>query len=320
MRPDFSLLRALGLTLTCLFAMAASGGISPVRAQSVVVMVNGEPITSYDVEQRARLMALSSHKTPSRKQVIDELIDEKVKIKEGKKYGVNPTGADVDSSYAQMATRMRLSPDQLTKVLANKGIRPDTLKSRIKAEIVWGSLVRGRFKDSLRVSDSAVRAVAKDDGKKDDDNFQYRMRPIVLIVPHGSSAGVVESRRKEAETLRSRIQSCEEASQLVHSMRNVTIRDIVVKTSADLPAPLRAILDKTPVGHLTPPETTRQGIEMVALCARTVATGDTPEQRQAREKIYSQKFEAKSKSYLEDIRKAAMIEYPHRRKGQDESD
>jgi peptidyl-prolyl cis-trans isomerase SurA len=264
-------------------------------------------------------MALSSHKTPSRKQVIDELIDEKVKIKEGKKYGVNPTSADIDSSYAQMASRMRLSPDQLTKVLASKGIRADTLKSRIKAEIVWGSLVRGRFKDSLLVSDSAVRAAVKDDGKKDEDNFQYRMRPIVLIVPHGSPAGVVESRRKEAETLRSRIQSCEEASQLVHAMRNVTIRDVVVKTSADLPAPLRAILDKTPVGHLTPPETTRQGIEMVALCERTAATGDTPEQRQAREKIYAQKFQAKSKSYLEDIRRAAMIEYPHSGRGHEAS-
>ena len=69
------------------------------------------------------------------------------------------------------------------------------------------------------------------------------------------------------------------------------------------------MLDKTPIGHLTAPEVTRQGIEMVALCERKPTSGDTPEQRKIREKLYVQKYEARSKSYLEDIRKAAMIEY-----------
>ena len=32
------------------------------RAQTVVVLVNGEPITSLDIEQRTKLMALTTHK------------------------------------------------------------------------------------------------------------------------------------------------------------------------------------------------------------------------------------------------------------------
>jgi peptidyl-prolyl cis-trans isomerase SurA len=116
-------------------------------------------------------------------------------------------------------------------------------------------------------------------------------------------------RRKEAETLRGRVQSCDDATILFRSMRNATIRDTVVKTSADLPQPLRELLDKTPIGHLTAPEVTRHGIEMVALCERKPTSGDTPEQRKIREKLYAQKYEARSKSYLQDIRKAAMIEY-----------
>jgi hypothetical protein len=61
------------------------------HAQTVAVMVNGEPITNYDIEQRSKLTFLTTHKPASRQQVIDELIDEKVKIKEGKKFGVDPT-------------------------------------------------------------------------------------------------------------------------------------------------------------------------------------------------------------------------------------
>ena len=285
---------SLRLTLSALIsiaALSATVGATPARAQSVAAMVNGEPITNFDIDQRMRLMALSNQKG-SRKQVLEDLIDEKVKIKEAKKYGVNPTAADIDSSYASMSQRMRLSPEQLTKTLAGRGIRPETLRERIRADMVWSSLVRGRFKDSLMVTDKAVRTASGDlsDGKSDSNNFEYQMRPIVLVVPRGSSAATIEMRRKEAETLRSRVQSCDDANTLFRSMRNATIRDTVVKTSADLPQALRELLDKTPVGHLTAPEVTRQGIEMVALCERKPTSGDTPEQRKIREKLYTQKY------------------------------
>jgi peptidyl-prolyl cis-trans isomerase SurA len=92
-------------------------------------------------------------------------------------------------------------------------------------------------------------------------------------------------------------------------MQNAAIREPVSKTSADLPAPLRELLDKTPIGHLTAPEVTKQGVEMVALCGRKPTTVDTPKKREVREKMFADKFEKKSKAYLEEIRKAAMIEY-----------
>jgi peptidyl-prolyl cis-trans isomerase SurA len=302
--------RLVFLSMMCAATLAVMGGQSPLHAQ-VAVMVNGEPITNYDIEQRIRLDVLSTHKRPSRKDVIQTLIDEKIKIKEGKKYGVNPTGADIDSAFAKMGERMHLSPEQLAKTLEGKGIRPDTLKDRIKADMVWNSLVRGRFKDSLRVSDRAVRLASDEngDGKPDGQSYKYFMRPVVLIVPRGSPASVTAARRKEAEALRSRIDSCDEVEATLRSVRNATLRDTVTKTSADLPKPLRELLNKTPIGHLNAPELTGQGIEMVALCARKVTSADTPEQREIREKMYAKKFEAKSKDYLADIRKAAMIEY-----------
>ena len=137
---------------------------SPLHAQTVAVMVNGEPITNYDIEQRSKLDFLSTHKPPDRQQVINELIDEKVKIKEAKKFGVDPSGSDIDQAYAPMSSRMRITPDQLTKSLESQGIRPDTLKERIKADMVWTSLVRGRFKESLQVGEKEVAAAVKVSG------------------------------------------------------------------------------------------------------------------------------------------------------------
>src|ERR1700709_340050 len=165
------------LLLGCAAVLILLGGGSPSRAQTVAVMVNGEPITNYDIEQRMKLNTLTTHKPSVRQDVISELIDEKVKIKEGKKFGVDPTSTDIDQSYASMSSRMRITPDQLTKSLESQGVRPDTLKSRMKAEMVWTSLVRGRYKESLQVGekDVAAAAGAKPDEKSDTEAVEYKM-------------------------------------------------------------------------------------------------------------------------------------------------
>src|SRR6185437_12406933 len=152
------------------------------RAQTVAVMVNGEPITNYDIEQRSKLNFLTTHKPADRQEVINELIDEKVKIKEAKKFGVDPTASDIDQSYAGMSSRMRITPEQLTKSLESQGIRPETLKARIKADMVWTSLVRGRYKESLQIGEKDVAAavqVSSGDEKQPADAFEYKMQPIV---------------------------------------------------------------------------------------------------------------------------------------------
>ncbi|OYU86815.1 MAG: SurA N- domain family protein [Bradyrhizobiaceae bacterium PARB1] len=291
-------------------AMALMSAAAPAHAQSVAVMVNGEPITHMDIDQRMKLNALSGVKDNNRQTVLDDLINEKVKIKEGKKYSVDPGVSEVDGSYATMASRMRLTPDQLTQSLASKGIRPNTLKSRLKADMVWNAIVRGRFKQSLQVGEKEVEAaVQSQGGDAMAEAFEYQMRPLVLIVPRGAGGGLAEARHKEATALRERIQSCEDAIRTFKSTQNATVKGIVVKTSADLPPNLREMLDKTPIGHLTPPEVTAQGIEMVALCSRKPTKIDTPKKREVREKMFAEKFDAKSKSYLADLRKAAMIEY-----------
>ena len=304
--------RLLPFIIGCAAGLLLTVCASSSQAQSVAVMVNGDPITTYDIEQRGKLIFLTTHKTADRQQVVNELIDEKLKIKEAKKFGVDPTGSDVDQSYAAMSGRMRISPEQLTKSLEVQGIRADTLKARLKADMVWTSLVRGRYKESLQIGEKDVAAAVQGGGgdeKQQADAFEYKMQPIVLIVPRGSAAAAIEARQKEAEALRNRVQTCAEANALFKSMPNAAIRDIVSKTSADIPPVLRELLDKTPVGHLTAPEVTKQGVEMVALCGRNPTTLDTPKKKEIREKMYAEKYEAKSKWYLQEIRKAAMIEY-----------
>jgi peptidyl-prolyl cis-trans isomerase SurA len=303
-----SLNRCRRFAVAVLFLAAVVG--SPALAQNVVVIVNGEPITAFDIEQRSKFTQLSTQKTPARQVVLNELIDEKLKVKEAKRWGIDIPDADVEATYASMGSRMHLTPDQLTQSLAKSGVNSITLKTRIRADLAWQSLVRGRYRESLQLSDTDVNQAleTKKIEDKDAGSYDYIMRPILLLVPPGSAPSEFENRRKEAEALRGRFKSCEEGIGLARGVRDVAVRDRVIRSSSDLTPDLRKVLDGVPIGQLTAPEVTRLGVEMFALCAKQESKTDTPGKKQARDAVYSEKFEQTSKRYLSQLRRAAMIE------------
>jgi peptidyl-prolyl cis-trans isomerase SurA len=107
----------------------------PTAAYAEPVDVNGEPITETEIEQRSSLKQVGKRPTPSRDEVIEELRNEKLKIQEARKSGVEITDTEVDRAYATMASRMRLTPEQLTQHLVRSGVNIETVKHLIRADI-----------------------------------------------------------------------------------------------------------------------------------------------------------------------------------------
>jgi peptidyl-prolyl cis-trans isomerase SurA len=303
----------LPFRLVALAALAVAWlAAAPAQAQQVLVMVNGDPITAYDVEQRIKLSQLSGQKGADRQATIQELIDEKLKIQLLKRFMMEGMDQDVENAYANMARRMRTTPSAFTEQLAKSGINSATLKSRIRAEITWNQIVRSRYQTSLQISDKEV--LAKMETNKPDESkmvgYDYTLRPIVFIVPRGSPPVFVEARKKEADALKARFQSCEEGIPLARGLRDVAVRAPIVKSSTDLAPELRAILDKTEMGKLSAPELTTQGIEVYALCGKKQSAADnTPGRKEVRDELYSEQFKTLSARYLKELRGQAMIEY-----------
>jgi peptidyl-prolyl cis-trans isomerase SurA len=283
---------------------------SAAHAQQVVAFVNGEPVTTLDVEHRSKFLLLTTKKQPTTKEVMDSLIDDILEVREAKRFGIEVPDEEVNKNYNGVATRMGLDAPKLTDILAKDGASADTLKRRLRAQMAWTSLVRGRYKASLEIRDSDVEAQLElHKTEKPDVGYEYIMRPVIFIVPRGSPEATTEARKKDAEALRARFQNCTDGIAFARALSEVAVRDQVSKFSAELPQALRQILDSTSVGHLTPPETTSEGVQMFAVCDKKETKSDTPEMREIRDQMFQQKFGAKAKHYLDDLRRAAMIEY-----------
>jgi peptidyl-prolyl cis-trans isomerase SurA len=292
-------------------SMAAACLAAPVAARAqVVVIANGSPITELDIHQRSKLMAASSKKPPSRKEVINELIDDRLKIAKGKVYGMDLDQAQIDAAFESMAKRQNATADQFAKVLERAGISASAVKARIKAELTWSQLVRGKFGSSLQVNDGDLnQALRAQNAAENTVGYIYTLYPVTIVVPRGSSDAVIAAKRREAESLRSRFVACKSGLALARALRDVAVREPITKSSADLPEATRDLLAKLEVGRLSTPDVTAQGLQMFALCGKKQSTAESPVKRELRDKIYTSRYEAEAKKFLEEIRKTAMIEY-----------
>ena len=304
----------LSLTSAALAAAIMLTGASTARSQqvaAVAALVDGVPITELDIAQRAKLEQLSTQKLPPRQDVLNSLVDEILEVKEAARFGIDVPASEVDNSYSAVAQRMGVDTQKLNDILAHAGTSAQTLKSRIKAQLAWNALVRGRFKASLEIADTDVEAQLHlhPTDQKENIGYEYTMRPIIFIVPAGSPDSAYETRKREAEALRTRFTNCAEGLPFARALDEVAVRDQIVKFSADLPQQSRDILDSTDVGHLTPPEQTSEGLQMFAICGKRQTKNDTPEQKKIRSELFEKKFGAKAAVYLQKLRREAMSEY-----------
>jgi len=295
-----------------LFIFAIGATISlPARGQQIILLVNGSPITDLDIAHREKFLEMSNHKKPSRQEAINSLVDETLELKEAARYSLEVPDAEVQSAFDNIASNMGVDAQKLTQILANGGASADTLKHRLKAQIAWTTLVRGRFKVSLEIADKDVEAELQLHQPQDNAQvgYEYVVRPIVLIVPRGAPDAAYEARKRDADALRGRFANCTDGIPFARGLPEVAVRDPINKSSADLLPALRTILDNVEVGHLTPPEQTAEGIQMFAVCSKKESKTDAPGLKEVRDKMFEKKFGAKANRYLADLRRQAMIEY-----------
>jgi peptidyl-prolyl cis-trans isomerase SurA len=299
----------LAAAWSALMLVAASP--APALAQQVVALVNGDPITALDVAQRAKLIEISTRKQVSRQEALEELIDEKLKLFIARRYKLDITTKEVDAAFDGIASRAGTTPQQFSQALLNAGVSADAVKNRIKADMAWNQIIRGKFQANFQIRERDIHDTLVSRRKEDQPvvGYEYTLRPILLIVPRGSPEAVIAARRKEAENLRARFQNCEEGVTMARQLKDVAVRDMIYRTSADFTAGLRDILEKTAEGKLTPPEQTQQGIELYAICSKKETTSEMPGKREVREEMMNKRFVEQGKSYLKELRANAMIEY-----------
>lgn len=278
-----------------LVALTPSGAF----AQSAVASVNGEPITARDVEQRMKVSALIFRRPLTRPAAIQEMIDDRVKIAEGRRLGMRVTPQGLDEQLGRLASSARQTPVQFEQNLIRAGIDPEAVKARLNAEIIWSELLRQRSRtgnvSNAELNAELERRAAKGEARVTD----YVVRQIIFVVPTGVNPG---QREREANAARGRFADCESGVEYMRGLRDVAVKERIGRSSAELPANTADLLSKTPIGRLTAPYRSEQGIEMLAVCEKNDRQDTIQLRNKIEQELTSKRTEGTAASFLNELR------------------
>src|ERR1700758_5451531 len=173
----------------------SAGGDSadkPLLSESVVVTVNDDIISSYDIVQRMRLLIVTSGIQPTdqnlpelQREAVRSLIDEHLEMQnlreEGKtqKFDLVASDSEVDDEIASIARSNNTSATQLLAQLAAQGVGPQTFREQLRAEISWRGWIRGRYGQRLTIGEDQIKAFQKRQ-EAEAGKPQYEISEILL--------------------------------------------------------------------------------------------------------------------------------------------
>jgi peptidyl-prolyl cis-trans isomerase SurA len=367
-----------GKAQTAAVEKQAGQGGGKAGGQSIVALVNDEPVTAYEIEQRARFLSLSANigekvkenfkrlaqqestnnqlraimqevidnnkgKSPDqvraifeekkkqfslnlerqaiegarsglvpqmRKGAQEELIEERLKLQEAKKNGIEVPDEEVRRVFKGLAENNKMTEEQFVQHLKGLGVDATTLKERFRAMIGWREVVRRRFSALVSVSQREIdRAVSASGGEAGDDGVELHVQKITLSMPTASNQASMAKRFAEAEALRRKFGGCKTMAGLAKDAPGLKFEDMKFIKPSSISEPTRSLLLSAKDGDMLPPSAMPGAIDLMAVCARRTVKADEKQREKVQEDLRAKEFEMLAKRHLRDIRQDAHIEF-----------
>ncbi len=295
------------LAAAAVIAATVAASASPASAQEVVVSVNGDPITSYDLEERMKLLR-GLRKPAGRDAAIESLISDRLMAREASRYGITISDDEIGSQIAEDARKAKMSMQAYAAEASRTGASPEHVRTHFKSELAYNVLIKG-LNRGVEASESQIRAeLAAQKGKS--SVTDYTIRQVVFTLSPSDGPAQVEATLKQAAALRTRFTSCDSGLAYAKTLPGVAIRAKLTRESTQLSDEIKQVLDSTPVGHLTAPTRSGNGIELIAVCGRGAPSNDDELRKQIGDRLLSQHLEAVAAKRYREMRATAVIERP----------
>jgi peptidyl-prolyl cis-trans isomerase SurA len=172
---------------------------TPQMQTQIAAVVSDQVISVYDLISRIRIVLLSSNlpDTPENrqhleKQVLHQLIDEKLELQEAKKKGVTASDTEIDAAIHIIEKQNNMKQGGLNDFLKSQNIDRGSLVDQITASVVWGKLVRRQAAETTEISDEEVDEAMRRE-KEHANEPETRVAEIFLAVDTPTQEAEVRS-------------------------------------------------------------------------------------------------------------------------------
>jgi len=239
-------------------------------AEGVLITVNDDLITSYDVRQRMLLLIFTSQIQPTeenlpaiQQQALRGLIDQRLQSQELERYNVEVPAERLQSELTEIASSGGTTAEQMLATMRQFGIDTDAFTERLRTDIGWNMLVAGRYRDRARVGSDQVDAVLE-------RIEQAASRPQWLVGEIYIDAATVGGMNVAMEGARQLVQQILQGAPFTAVARQFSQApsaaaggDAGWVVEGESPAPVQAALDQMNPGQLSNPIAVDGGVYII---------------------------------------------------------
>lgn len=191
------------LILTLLTALWGVVAAAPLQAQQQqfqpAILVNGEVITYFELQQRALL--LRALNTPGDHGALaqEQLIEDRLKLQEARRVGLvlGPDGQQ--AAMEEFAGRANLTLPEFLQALAAQGVDESALRDLVTSGVTWRDYIRQRFAREGQVSEAEIDSALATSGSGS-SNIRVLISEIIMPAPPPQAASALARAQRIAAT------------------------------------------------------------------------------------------------------------------------
>lgn len=292
------------------------GSLSSVVADEINMsaVVGGEVITNYDVEQRIKIISLTSGMVFNqntigtiRNRVRELLIIEKIQYLESIKYNLLVHDDEVDRVFESIAQDNKMSKNEFKKFLVNRGIDVLSFKDQIRNSLNWQNVILYKIRPLISISDYEMASYFEllEDGT---DGYEYLVDIVMFSISDSGDT------KKMVKKIYDKVQEGELSFSAVIEDFGKNIggkRERIWKYKKDFVVEIQDVLADLEIGEVSNPIKIGDMYHMINLVNKRPAllkVTDKDYKEKVYKKLFVQKLEKKVHSYLQTLKQNSFIE------------
>ena len=192
----------------------------------IVAVVNTEAVTSVEVAQRLERVGADAKRAGAqlpdadtlRQQVLDALIDERVKITFAREVGQKVDDAEIDRAVANVAAQNQLTVAQLRDRLRSDGLEMARFRNNLRDQLMVERVREREVNNRIRITDGDIERALDEQRIRAAGDMQINLAQILVTVPEGASAELLAQRQARADQALARVRGGEDFSKVAREI------------------------------------------------------------------------------------------------------
>lgn len=155
-----------------------------------------------------------------RKQVLEQLIVERIEIGLAKRYEIKVEEPEIDQAIERIREKNKMTAEQFSADLKRQGLSLSGLRAQIHDEIIINHLQQGVVSNRIKVSPQEVdNFLASSDGKFA-TSPDYHIGHILISIPSSADADTIAAAEKKAKDIHQKLQGGADFAQMAIANSN----------------------------------------------------------------------------------------------------